>query len=124
MISGMERVMARRIWFVPDLMVWGLPNVGGVEFIATEQINSSAQVMFGVADIGDGPQQVLFGQLVDNRGNRLPESIRSPRVVLRARCSSAVFVVEPESPTGFKIARDPSGSESVPVDLLIVEMGE
>jgi hypothetical protein len=124
MISGLERVMAHRIWFVPDLMVWGLPSVDEVEFVATEQAGSSAQVMFGVADIGDGPQQVQFGQLVDHRGNRLPDSIRSPRVMLRPRSGAHTFVAEPESPTGFKIARDSSASDSIPVDLLIIEMGE
>ena len=124
MISGLERVTARRVWFVPDFMVWGLPNVGQIECIATEITGASANVMFGVVDIGDGPQEVRFGQLTDHRGNSLPSTINAPRVIPRSRSADAVFVVETESPTGFRIARASSGNAPAPVDLLVMELGE
>ncbi|PWB69063.1 hypothetical protein C3F09_10685 [candidate division GN15 bacterium] len=123
MISGIDRLTARRIWFVPDFMVWGLPNVGQIECIASESVDGATNVMFGLVDIGDGPQQVLFSELLDHRGNNLPASINAPRVFPRARTADATFVVETESPTGFRIARDSSGIAAVPVDLLVVEMG-
>jgi hypothetical protein len=124
MISGLERITARRIWFVPDFMVWGLPNVGQIECVASEAVAGNTNVMFGMVDIGDGPQEVLFSQLVDHRGNNLPATIDAPRVIPRARSGEAVFVVETESPTGFRIARAAGGVSSVPVDLLVVEMGD
>lgn len=124
MISGIERVTARRVWFVPDFMVWGLPNVGQIECVASEVVGGTTNVMFGMVDIGDGPQEVLFSQLVDHRGNNLPASINAPRVISRPRSGDAVFVVETESPNGFRIARVAEGVSSVPVDLLVVEMGD
>ena len=123
MISGLDRITAHRVWFVPDFMVSGLPNIGQIECIATEAVDATTNVMFGIVDIGDGPQEVLFSQLIDHRGNNLPVSINAPRVFPRARTEEAVFVVETESPTGFRIARDASGTSPVPVDLLVVEMG-
>ncbi len=123
MISGLDRITARRVWFVPDFMVWGLPNVGQIECLASEGTGAPTNVMFGMVDIGDGPQEVQFSQLTDHRGNSLPASINTPRVFPRARTADAVFVVETESPTGFRIARDSSGVSPVPVDLLVVEMG-
>lgn len=124
MISGLDRITAHRVWFVPDFMVWGLPNVGQIECIASEAVGATTNVMFGIVDIGEGPQEVLFNQLIDHRGNNLPASINTPRVFPRARTGDAVFVVETESPTGFRIARDSTGTSPAPVDLLVVEMGD
>lgn len=124
MMTGFEKVTARRTWFVPDFMVWGLPDVGTVEYVAIEQVGSSANVLYGVADIGDGPQQVLYSQLRDHRGNQLPATINAPRVMPRARGRESAFIVETESPTGFRIARQGDGAGAVPVDLLVIEMGD
>jgi hypothetical protein len=124
MISGLGLLTARRIWFVPDFMVWGTPQFGQIECIASEVVDGVTNVMFGMADIGDGPQEVLFSQLVDHRGNNLPGTINAPRAILRARSGDTVFVAETESPTGFRIARGSAGTAAVPVDLLVVEMGD
>jgi hypothetical protein len=124
MISGLEKVMSRRVWFVPDFAVWGQPNIGLVEYITVEQVGSTTNVMYGVADIGDSPQRVLFSQLTDHRGNQLPATIKAPRVMPRARSAESAFVVETESPTGFRIAHEGSGATPVTVDLLVIEMGE
>jgi hypothetical protein len=123
MISGLERILSKRIWFISDLQVWGLSNLGETEFAAVEQGGSSANIFFGTVGIGDGPQTVLFNQLTDHRGNNLPASIASPCVLIRPRTKDAVFIVGTESPTGFKIARDSDSTTPTLVDLMIIEMG-
>ena len=124
MISGLERVTTRRAWFVQDFAVWGLPSLGQRDFLALEEVGSTRSVYYGSASIGESEQDVLFSQLVDHRGNGLPSSLKSPRVIPRAKGSEAVFVVGKELPDRFKIARDPGADSPVTVDLLIVEMGD
>ena len=124
MISGIDRVTARRIWFVPDLVVWGLPSLGEYEFLLLDEEDSTKSVYYGIAAIGENEQEVLFSQLSDHRGNTLPTSIKSPRVFPRARSSEAVFVVGKESSDRFKIARDQEAGGPVTVDLLVVELGD
>jgi hypothetical protein len=68
-------------------------------------------------------QDVLFGELVDYRGNELPAEINSPRVMVRAQTPAGAFIINQESNTGVRIARDPEAAGPVPVDLLIFEMG-
>ena len=124
MISGRESVLARRMWFVPDVVVWGRPGLGEIEFLAFEKSGSSGSVFLGTTGIGDSAQEIRFDQLTDHRGNYLPATISSPRVIPRSKDGTAVFVVGQETPTAFKIGHDPDVSTTVTSDLLIVEMGD
>ncbi|MEA2030703.1 MAG: hypothetical protein U9N55_03795 [candidate division Zixibacteria bacterium] len=120
---SLANVTARRVWFIHDFVVWGLPNMGELEFLAMEKVGSEESVLYGIHTIGGGSQEVSFGNLVDNRGNQLPETIDVPRVLPRSRSSENVFVVGNETASSFKIARESDSSGPVTVDLLIVEMG-
>ncbi|RKX22969.1 MAG: hypothetical protein DRP45_10975 [Candidatus Zixiibacteriota bacterium] len=124
MISGLERVTARRAWFVPNFVVWGLPVLGEHEFVVLEDIDSTYSIHYGSTSIGQSDQEVSFDQLTDHRGNSLPMSLASPRVFPRAKGSEPVFVVGKEAASSFKIARDPDCEGTVTVDLLIMEMGD
>ena len=124
MQNGLEKATGRRMWFVPGFSVWGLPSFGEYEYIAYEKIGSTTTYYFGTVTIGDPEQEVLFEQLTDHRGNSLPASIPSPRVMPRLKSGESAFVVGCESATRFRIARDPSSQGPVPTDLLIVEMGD
>jgi hypothetical protein len=124
MTTGFERVTARRVWFVPSFVVWGLPVWEEVEFLTVEKVGSDESVLYGSLDIGGTAQQVTFSDLTDHRGNQLPSTIASPRVIVRPRSSDTAFVISEESETNFKIARDPDASGPVMVDLLVVEMGD
>ena len=124
MISGLESVKSKRVWFVPEFSVWGLSQEGLVDFMMVEQDDSDKKIFFGSIAIGSSLQEVSFSNLTDHRGNALPSSIDSPRVIPRSRTLEAVFVVGDESDTSFKIARDPEALEPVMVDLLIMEMGK
>ncbi len=124
MHSGLEKLTSRRAWFVPDVVIWGLPSLGGVTFLTAEEVGSTMSVLFGKADIGQGEQELVFNQLVDHRGNQLPVLIKSPRVIPRSRDRYPVFVVGQESSDRCRIARDSEAPGAVTVDLLILEMGD
>ena len=124
MTTGFERVTARRIWFVPNFIVWGLPVWEEIEFLTVEKVGSYEAVLYGSLDIEGTAQQVAFSDLTDHRGNQLPSAIASARIIIRPRSSNTAFVTSEESETNFKIARDPDTSGPVTVDLLVVEMGD
>lgn len=115
-------IKSKRIWFVPRFQVWGQEGLGGLHFLAYEQL-PAASVIYGRTDIGGTAQSVRYDSLVDHRGNSLPSLINSPLVMIRPRQSEAVFLVGDETSESFKIARDASGTGAVTVDLMIVEMG-
>lgn len=123
MISGYDRVRTKRSWWVPGFTVWGLPSWEEAEFLAVEDVEGTASVHFGVVAIGDASQPVLYSELIDHRGNQLPSSLDKPLVLIRPRSEATVFVVEQESATGFRIARESTAIEPATVDLLVIEMG-
>lgn len=124
MYTGIEKVTARRVWFVPDFVVWGLPSLSEHDFVAAEKVNGAQSIYYGTATIGQNDQEVAFSELVDHRGNHLPVALKSARVIPRSRSSEGVFVIGQESSTGFKIARSADSSHPVTTDLLIVELGD
>ena len=124
MHSTLSRVTSRRMWFVPRLSVWGSAEWYAVDYLAIEEIDSTKSILFDKIGIGDSSQSVAFQELTDFRGNRLPSTINNPRVLIRPKDSFAAFVVGDETNQGFKVAASPEASGTVPVDLIIIEMGE
>ena len=120
---GYAAATARRVWFVPNFVVWGLPVWGEVELLMIESVDGSKSIGYNAASLSDTAQQVDYADLTDHRGNQLPDSIPSPRVIVRPRGADAVFVTGSETDSSFKIAHDPDAGGPVTVDLLIVEMG-
>jgi hypothetical protein len=119
---SLERITAKRTWFVPDILICGTPSLGELEFLACEGVANS-NIYFGTADIGVSVQEIEFSYLTDHRGNQLPAEISAPRVIIRSRSTTPVFLIGAETDTSFKIARDPNASASVMTDLYIIEMG-
>jgi hypothetical protein len=124
MISGIDRVKAKRMWFVPDFLVWGQTGPGQIEYLTLETINGEGVVLFDRTDLADEVQEVAFGDLIDRRGNSLPLSLECPRVVPRSRSGCAVFIAGTETATSFTIGHAPDCDSPTPVDLLIIEMGD
>ena len=120
---GFELVTARRIWFVPDIVVWGLARTAEIEYLVEETVEAISTVLFGSIDISDSTQQVNFADLIDHRGNNLPVTIASPRVLIRSKTEHLVFVIGNESDKSFKIARQANATGVTTVDLLVTEMG-
>jgi hypothetical protein len=123
-MTGLERIIAKRSWFVPDFAVWGEPSLGEREYLILEQVDATWSVGYAVASIGQADQEVLFSQLTDHRGNSLPDSLESPRVFVRPRGATPVFVVGSESSDRFKIAQGSSDDGPTTVDLWVVEFGD
>ena len=124
MMTGLERITSRRCWFVPDFAVWGEPSLGEHEYLKLELVDSTWSVGYGTASIGQSDQEVLFCQLTDHRGNAVPGSLESPRVFVRPKDVTAVFVVGQESTDRFKIAHNATGDGPTTVDLWVVELGD
>ncbi len=124
MMIGLEHPTARRAWFVPGFAVWGQPSLGEREYLSLEQVDSTWSIYYGTASIGESDQEVRFEQLTDHRGNSLPANMASPRVFIRPRESTMVFVVGQESSDRFKLAHDSAAEGPVTVDLWVVELGD
>ncbi len=124
MISGIEQVVARRIWFVPGFSVWGVPGLDEIELLTVEHTAAGNAVGFSAVTVEGASQEVLYADLIDHRGNQLPANLASPRVIPRSHEASAVLVVGTESPASFRIARDPNAVGPLTADLLVLEMGD
>ena len=122
-MSIREDVLVRRAWFVPGLMVYGLPAAESVGYLVAQRQDGGAVISYGAADTGSDIQTVTFASLTDHRGNTLPAEINTPRVIIRPRSTATAFLVREESNREFAVARDPDSTGSVMVDLLIMEMG-
>lgn len=109
---------------MPNFVVWGLSGLGDIEYLDVENIDGAKSVSFGSVGIGDTSQPVTFASLTDVRGNLLPPVIKRPMVTARSHSQLQVFVIESETNTTFKIARDPLAPAPVIVDLIITELGE
>lgn len=122
-MTALERVTARRIWFVPGVTVYG--SATGAEFgvLLSEMINGQRAVYYQSILTGDDIQRIRFDSLTDHRGNRLPAEISVPRVIPRSRSEQPVFVTSIESNESFTIARPGTAQRPVTADLLIVELG-
>jgi len=110
MLTPLNDVLARRLWFIPGFVVWGVPGLSEIDFVAAEQIGGATALRHGAAVPGGGPQTVLYADLVDHRGNALPAALASPRVWLRPQGATPAFVVGAETPSSFRVARDPDGA--------------
>jgi hypothetical protein len=124
MNCGLNRVTARRLWFVPDFAVWGLSSLGEHDYIALEGINDTISAYHASIALGDSDQQVPFATLVDHRGNHLPTTLAAPRVLVRTHSDETAFIVGRETEESFRIARNGSGAQPVTVDLLVIELGD
>ena len=124
MLSSLSRVNARRVWFVPQLNVWGAADWAEIEYLAIETVNSVKSILFGSASLGEEYQTVKYADLEDFRGNNLPAVLKNPRVVVRPRSEYSAFIVGDETSDGFRVARQMAAAGPVTVDLLVVEMGD
>ncbi len=124
MNTGLNISKSRRLWVVPNFVVWGLAGLGDVNYLNVEQVDSTKSVDFGSASISDTAQSVNFSTLIDRLGNALPSSIKRPVVTARSHNASQVFVIGTETSSGFKIARDAAAPGPLTVDLFITELGE
>jgi len=122
-MDSLTYLRGRRLWMIRDYAVRGVTEGARIKYLCVKENDGTKQILFGDNGIGETEQDVLFAELSDFRGNRLPEKIASPKVMLCPRSEYPVFLVGKESDSGFRIARDSSAPGAVMADLFIYEMG-
>ncbi len=114
--------VARRVWFVPGLRVWGSPTTFQIHYLVAEHLDTPV-IHYGTAQIGASSQSHTYAELIDSRGNHLPDEIDAPRIIVRPRSDRPAFIVGQEDDRSFKIARPADATDDTIVDLLILELG-
>lgn len=122
MTQTLNYLKAKRIWAVPGVLVYG--TLGAVELLLlrSEITTSSKRVIFETAVLGGVEQVLFYKDLVDFRGNRLPQKLKSPKVIVLQKSAVFTIVAGSEGEEVFRLAKT-SGTENAVVDLLIIEMG-
>ena len=123
MNSTLAYLRGRRAWLVENLSVWGSDSEAEFLMASVETVGSDTRLGFWQVSLGGQSQEISFSSLSDKRGNTLPETIKSPAVVVIPRGRQGAFVKKVNGETGFSIARCDGSSVSVAVDLLIFETG-
>ena len=118
----LDYLRSRRTWIVPNFVVWGDWSLASFLLLCTEIGETSKRVMAAKNNLGGLDQMVNFSDLFDFRGNRLPEEIFNPKVIVLSKNEISCFVVGTETDTGFRIARFSGAEKTGLVDLMIVEM--
>jgi hypothetical protein len=123
MNSTLAYLRGRRAWLVENLAVWGSDSEAEFFMAAAETVASDTRIGFWKVALGGQLQDTAFSALTDNRGNRLPDVIKSPAVVVIPRGRQSAFVKSVNGETGFTIAKCEGGASSVTVDVMIFETG-
>ncbi len=108
---------------VPNFVVWGDWSLASFLVLYTEAGDTSKRVVFAKNNLGGLDQTVSFSDLYDFRGNQVPQTIASPKVMVMPKNEVNCFVVGAETDGGFRIARFSGSQKTGLVDLIIVEMG-
>ncbi len=119
----LDYLRGRRIWVVPNFVVWGDWSLYSFFLLYTEVEAATKRVIFSKSTLGGLDQAVEFSNLYDFRGNQLPELIDNPKVIVLPKNEVPCFVVGTETPTGFRIGKLSESSGTGLVDLMVVEMG-
>lgn len=123
MNSTLAFLRGRRAWLVENLAVWGSDSEAEFRMVAAETVASDTRIGFWQVSLGGQLQEVTFSSLTDNRGNNLPDNIKSPAVVVIPRGKQSAFIKSVNGETGFTIAKGEGSSSSVAIDLMIFETG-
>ena len=119
----LDYLRGRRIWVVPNFVVWGDWSLYSFLLLYTEVEGTTKRVVFGKSTLGGLDQTVEFSNLYDFRGNQLPSTIKDPKVLVLPKNEVSCFVVGSETTTGFRIGKLAESSGTGLVDLMVVEMG-
>jgi hypothetical protein len=117
-----DYLTGNRKWLVRDYIVWGDSGTLDTAVLATEWGSSDNRLIILRELCGALAQVVDFADLVDHRGNALPETITNAEVIIIPKNETSAFVVGAIGEESFRLARSPEASSDAVVDLLIMEM--
>jgi hypothetical protein len=113
---------SNRKWLIRDYIIWGNSGQYQADIIVTETGSPNNRIVFHHQYTGGQPHNVKFSDLIDHRGNQLPENISNAEVILIPKNSKAGYVMGPIGQSSFFLAKSSDDSENPIVDLLIMEM--
>jgi hypothetical protein len=111
-----------RKWLIRDYIVWGDSGTLDTAILATEYGVSDNRLIILRELCGQQAQVVEFADLVDHRGNALPETIGNAEIIIIPKNETPSFVVGAIGSESFRLAKSPEASADAIVDLLIMEM--
>ena len=118
----LDYLTGNRKWLVKDFLVWGTSGAIEGELIFTEVTNSGKRIVFTREISGGTAQEVNFSDLIDHRGNRLPQTIKNPAILIIPKNQTPCFVAGAAGSGSFRIAKSDNYQTSGMIDLLIMEM--
>ncbi|HXF49625.1 MAG TPA: hypothetical protein VNL73_09425 [Verrucomicrobiae bacterium] len=122
MTQTLNYLKSKRIWAVPGVSVYGTLGAAELLLLRTEITPSAKRIIFETAVLGGMEQVLFYKDLVDFRGNQLPQRLKNPKVAVLQKSAVFAVVVGSEGEEVFRLAKV-AGAENAVVDLLIIEMG-
>lgn len=123
MNTSYGRLTGRRSWYVTGISVWGDLTAQTLQAIATETFGAEKRIVFYQCTVAGEAQEIAFASLTDHRGNKLPNDIERPVVLVIPKNAVQVVVVGQPTNAACRLARTQPGSEDGLADLWIVEAG-
>ena len=123
MNSTLAYLRGRRAWAVGNLSVWGADDELEIYGAIVETFNGEQRVGFKRIGLGGWRQEIQFSDLIDRRGNNLPQEIKQPVIVVLPRSAQGAHIKTVLGGAGFVIARSNDQSATTSVDLLVFETG-
>lgn len=108
---------------VNNFSVYGEFSAVAPLLLWTEFGDTSKRIIFAREILGGLEQVVNFSSLYDIKGNQLPTTINSPKIILLQKNEVSCLVVGPETSSNFKIAKLTESQTAGIVDLVIIENG-
>ena len=122
MNTTLDYLKSNRKWLVRDYVVSGDNGTFEANMLMTEFVSGDERVVFNHEYTGESAQTVIYQNLVDHRGNQLPEKIANPEVIIIPRNPIRSFILGSVGEKSFRISKDSSLLSNSIVDLLIMEM--
>jgi hypothetical protein len=123
MSDTLAYLRGRRIWMIRDFVVWGSLSAREFSFLITLTDQGQKRIMFLTVPLGGELQKVNFSDLVDFRGNNLPEKLINPKVIPLQKTAVGVVVAGQEDSETFSIAKTSSTEPNGLCDLIVMEVG-
>ncbi len=108
---------------VNNFSVYGEFSAVAPVLLWTELGETSKRIIFAREILGGTEQVVSFSSLYDIKGNQLPATINSPKVIVLQKNEVTCLVVGLETNSNFKIAKLTESQTAGIVDLVIMENG-
>ena len=123
MTDTLAYLRGHRLWLIRDFVVWGSLSAHEFSFLVTMLDQSTRRILFLSLPLGGDLQKVNFSDLIDFRGNHLPQTLTNPKVIPLCKNTVGVVVVGQEDSETFTLAKTSQSDAHGICDLLVMEVG-